>query len=143
MKRMRFFGALTVMCLVMVTMMCSSCSKSDDGGTGDNNVSGSLVGTWTVTESYAVSAEGVQTEGIPVGSTANVMADGSLAVVVKAKAGDLNYNMKWRQNGSTLSIYYNTGSLYQECALTLNGNTGTVSGTDSKGYTFRYTFRRQ
>lgn len=24
MKRMRFFGALTVMCLVMVTMMCSS-----------------------------------------------------------------------------------------------------------------------
>lgn len=139
---MRFFGALTVMCLVMVTMMCSSCSKSDDGGTSENG-SASLVGKWTVTESYAVSAEGVQTEGIPVGSTANVMADGSLAVVVKAKAGDLNYNMKWKQSGGTLSIYYNTGSLYQECALTLNGNTGTISGTDSKGYTFRYTFRRQ
>lgn len=142
MKRMRFFGTLTVMCLVMVTMMCSSCSKSDDGGTSENS-SASLVGKWTVTESYAVSAQGVTVEGIPVGSTANVMADGSLAVVVKAKAGDLNYNMKWRQNGSTLSIYYNTGSLYQECSLTLNGNTGTISGTDSKGYTFRYTFRRQ
>lgn len=142
MKRMSFFGALTVMCLVMVTMMCSSCSKSDDGGTSENS-SASLVGKWTVTESYAVSAQGVTVEGIPVGSTANVMADGSLAVVVKAKAGDLNYNMKWRQNGSTLSIYYNTGSLYQECSLTLNGNTGTISGTDSKGYTFRYTFRRQ
>lgn len=139
---MSFFGTLTVMCLVMVTMMCSSCSKSDDGGTSENS-SASLVGKWTVTESYAVSAQGVTVEGIPVGSTANVMADGSLAVVVKAKAGDLNYNMKWRQNGSTLSIYYNTGSLYQECSLTLNGNTGTISGTDSKGYTFRYTFRRQ
>lgn len=141
MKRMGFFGTLTVMCLVMVTMMCCSCSKSDDG-TSENS-SASLVGLWTVTESYAVSAEGVQTEGIPVGSTANVMADGSLAVVVKAKAGDLNYNMKWKQSGGTLSIYYNTGSLYQECALTLNGNTGTVSGTDKNGYTFRYTFRRQ
>ena len=142
MKRMSFFGTLTVMCLVMVTMMCSSCSKSDDGGTSENG-SASLVGKWTVTESYAVSAQGVTVEGIPVGSTANVMADGSLAVVVKAKSGDLNYNMKWKQAGGTLSIYYNTGSLYQECALTLNGNTGTVSGTDKNGYTFRYTFRRQ
>ena len=35
---MGFFGTLTMMCLVTVTMMCSSCSKSDDGGTGDNNV---------------------------------------------------------------------------------------------------------
>lgn len=139
---MRFFGTLTVMCLVMVTMMCSSCSKSDDGGTSENS-SASLVGKWTVTESYAVSAQGVTVEGIPVGSTAEVMADGSLAVVVKAKACDLNYNMKWKQSGGTLSIYYNTGSLYQECSLTLNGNTGTISGTDSKGYTFRYTFRRQ
>ena len=46
MKGMRFFGTLTVMCLVMVTMMCSSCSKSDDGGTDDTGYAYQLKGNW-------------------------------------------------------------------------------------------------
>ena len=46
MKGMRFFGTLTMMCLVMVTMMCSSCSKSDDGGTDETGYAYQLKGNW-------------------------------------------------------------------------------------------------
>ena len=118
--------------LICLPLIFNSCKKDDDSpNNGDGNTSGSILGSWELTEIRTI-----ETEGYYTSNGNKVITNTEDEIITPGSASLLSETLTFSSNGVlTIDIYLNGETETREMSYQKNGNTLTLNeGVDEFVY---------
>ena len=106
--------------LICLPLIFNSCKKDDDSpNNGDGNTSGSILGSWELTEIRTI-----ETEGYYTSNGNKVITNTEDEIITPGSASLLSETLTFSSNGVlTIDIYLNGETETRETSYQKNGNT--------------------